>query len=498
MQSTPTKPVQAVDNAKMDTKARFVSHSLKRMPFSYARTGVLLAVIEFLIIVILSALSHVFYTWLAFGDLGEIGKFLGVGLVCSSLYILCMQAQYMYRPSIVTQTSRIIRFTILTWIIVFGFLLATAFLLKMSWNFSRGSTIFLFASGLIVLPVNRFLISRYLRIMISERRLAEGQRVVLLGDVQQLCSRDIAGNLGRYGYTVVEQFGIQTEINGGKFKNLRQIALPIELLKNFVCKNKVDEILLVFAGGDHRLVEMVSDRLRELPLPTRLLLDKYTSDLLTRPVTDMGPLKSIKLQGGPLTKGQQLLKRIFDASIAAVGLSIFAPVLVLIAVLIKLDSPGPIMFRQRRAGFSGRTFKIYKFRSMVTLEDDAIIKQATQNDIRVTRFGRFLRRSSLDELPQLFNVLQGNMSIVGPRPHALSHDNQYNNLIATYALRHHMKPGITGWAQVNGYRGETSTLKMMEDRIEHDLWYIKHWSLFLDIKTVFLTIGRVLKPKNVY
>ncbi len=498
MQGIQTEPLVSTKDMGSNVTVSSVQNNLRKLPFSYARTGLLLASAEFSIIIVLSALSHFSYTWLAFGDLGEVENFLGAGFVCSSLYVLCMQAQYMYRPSVIIQTSGIMRFTILTWITIFGLMLTSAFFLKMSWNFSRGSTLFLFFSGLVALPANRAFLSKYLRFMIAEKRLAEGQRIVLLGDIQQLCSRDIAGNLGRYGFTVVEQFGIHTEINGSKFKNLRQIAIPIDLLKNFVRENKVDEILLVFAGSDHRLVEMVSDRLKELPLPTRLLLDKYTSDLLNRPVTDMGLTKSIKLQGGPLTKGQQLAKRILDASLALIGLGVLAPVLVLIAILIKLDSKGPIMFKQRRAGFSGRTFKIYKFRTMITLDDGDIIKQATQNDERVTHIGHYLRKLSLDELPQLFNVLQGNMSIVGPRPHALSHDNQYNDLIATYALRHHMKPGITGWAQINGHRGETSTLKMMEARIQHDLWYIKHWSFALDIKTIILTVIHVLRPKNVY
>jgi Undecaprenyl-phosphate glucose phosphotransferase len=498
MQGAPIEPVLANNNAELNEKSISVASKLRKLPFSYGQTGVILACAEFLIIVILSSASHVLYNLLAFGAIGGVGRFIGVGFVCSLLYVLCMQAQHMYKPAVITQTLGAVRSVIITWVAIFGSLLAAAFLLKMSWNFSRGSTVFMFCSGLIALPINRFIVSKYLRSMISGRRLAEGQRVVLLGDIQQLCSRDIAGNLGRYGFTVVEQFGIHTETNGSKFRNLRQIAAPIDLMKNFVRQNKVDEILLVFAGGDHRLVEMVSDRLRELPLPTRLLLDKYTSDLLNRPIADMGLSKSVKLQGGPLTQTQQIMKRIFDATLAAIGLVMLAPILVIIAVLIKIDSPGPVMFRQRRAGFSGRTFKIYKFRTMVTLDDGDSIKQATKNDVRVTRVGRFLRKSSLDELLQLFNVLQGNMSIVGPRPHALSHDSQYNDLITTYALRHHMKPGITGWAQVNGYRGETSTLKMMEGRVEHDLWYIKHWSLTLDVKTIILTIIHIFRPKNVY
>ena len=157
-----------------------------------------------------------------------------------------------------------------------------------------------------------------------------------------------------------------------------------------------------------------------------------------------------------------------------------------------------MLFRQRRAGFGGRIFTIYKFRSMTSLDDGAVVKQVTRNDKRVTPVGRWLRKTSVDELPQLLNVLKGDMSLVGPRPHALSHDNEYDKLIATYALRQHMKPGITGWAQVNGCRGETASLSMMEARIKHDIWYIGHWSLWLDIVAIIRTVLQVIRPRNVY
>jgi putative colanic acid biosynthesis UDP-glucose lipid carrier transferase len=207
---------------------------------------------------------------------------------------------------------------------------------------------------------------------------------------------------------------------------------------------------------------------------------------------------AIEVQRNSLTAFEQALKRTLDIAGALTGLVLLSPLMLIVAVAIKLDSSGPLLFRQARIGFSGRPFRIYKFRTMTVAEDGEVIPQATRNDARVTRLGRLLRRSSIDELPQLFNVLKGEMSLVGPRPHALAHDNQYTRLIANYSFRHHMKPGITGWAQVCGFRGETPTVDLMERRLEHDLWYINNWTIWLDIKTVLLTVVLLMTQDDAY
>jgi undecaprenyl-phosphate galactose phosphotransferase/putative colanic acid biosynthesis UDP-glucose lipid carrier transferase len=168
------------------------------------------------------------------------------------------------------------------------------------------------------------------------------------------------------------------------------------------------------------------------------------------------------------------------------------------AVAIKLDSEGPVLFRQRRNGFNTSPFVIFKFRTMTVMEDGAELQQAKRFDPRVTLIGRVLRRTSIDELPQLLNVLRGDMSLVGPRPHALAHDDHYGNLLSDYAFRHHVKPGITGWAQVKGYRGETSRIDQMKGRVDHDLWYINNWSLLLDCKILALTCLEVMRRRNAF
>jgi lipopolysaccharide/colanic/teichoic acid biosynthesis glycosyltransferase len=172
--------------------------------------------------------------------------------------------------------------------------------------------------------------------------------------------------------------------------------------------------------------------------------------------------------------------------------------LLIVALAIRLETPGPVLFRQDRNGFNGRKFVIYKFRTMRVLENGTTIRQATSKDPRVTRLGRWLRRTSIDELPQLFNVIRGDMALVGPRPHAVAHNNQYEKMIANYAFRSHVKPGITGWAQVNGYRGETPTPEIMQQRVDHDIWYINNISPWLDLRILWRTMLVFYRQPNVY
>jgi len=175
-----------------------------------------------------------------------------------------------------------------------------------------------------------------------------------------------------------------------------------------------------------------------------------------------------------------------------------APLFAAVAILIKLESAGPLIFHQHRKGFNGQEFTIFKFRTMKVLENGRVIPQARRNDTRVTRIGRILRATSIDELPQLINVLRGHMSLVGPRPHAVAHDDGYIKLIANYAYRQHVKPGLTGWAQVNGLRGETSRIELMERRVNCDLWYIRNWSFWLDLKILVLTCFELVRGRNAY
>jgi len=230
----------------------------------------------------------------------------------------------------------------------------------------------------------------------------------------------------------------------------------------------------------------IRNRLCASPLPFRSVLGRRGSPA-------SGSALTAELQSAPLTAMESAIKRTLDIVIASVAIVLSSPLLVFIAIAIKLDSTGPVIFRQRRTGLNGTQFVIFKFRTMTVLEDGPTITQARLGDPRVTRVGKSLRSSSADELPQLFNVLKGDMSLVGPRPHALSHDDEYKVLIAEYAFRHHVRPGITGWAQVNGLRGETKRLEQMAHRVNQDILYINHWSLRLDLTILLRTFFVILR-----
>jgi len=220
----------------------------------------------------------------------------------------------------------------------------------------------------------------------------------------------------------------------------------------------------------------------------KYLPDFFSYDLIHSSMTTIGGMPVINIYDSPLNDpGKAAIKRLEDIIFSILILILVSPVILLIALGVKLSSPGPVFFTQTRYGLKGEEFDVYKFRSMTAQDNGSVIKQASKNDPRFTQFGRFIRRSNLDELPQFVNVIQGRMSIVGPRPHAVVHNEEYRKLIPKYMQRHMVKPGITGWAQVNGWRGETDTLEKMQKRVEFDLFYINHWSLWTDIKIIIRT-----------
>lgn len=231
----------------------------------------------------------------------------------------------------------------------------------------------------------------------------------------------------------------------------------------------------------------------------RFIPDVRSLTLFNQPMVELLGVPAINLAASPITDLRVLPKRIFDRLFALAALTALAPVMLVIAAMVKLSSPGPVFFRQKRKGIDGHEFEIYKFRSMkVHKEEAGRITQATRRDPRITAVGAFLRRTSLDELPQFFNVLRGDMSVVGPRPHALEHDDLYQKVVAGYINRYRIKPGITGWAQINGFRGETDRIEKMERRVEHDLYYLGHWSFALDMRIIGATIVAGLVHRNAY
>ncbi len=249
--------------------------------------------------------------------------------------------------------------------------------------------------------------------------------------------------------------------------------------------------------GQPRLQTLL-DELRDTTASIYFVPDVFTTDLIQGRMSNLGDIPLVAVCESPFTGAHGTIKRLSDIVLSLLILVLISPLLLLIAFAVKLTSPGPILFRQRRYGLDGEEITVYKFRSMTVCEDGAEIRQAQRNDQRVTPLGAILRRTSLDELPQFINVLQGRMSIVGPRPHAVAHNEMYRKLIKGYMIRHKVKPGITGWAQVNGLRGETDTLEKMKARVDHDLDYLRNWSLHLDIYIILKTILVVFRQPHAY
>ncbi len=240
------------------------------------------------------------------------------------------------------------------------------------------------------------------------------------------------------------------------------------------------------------------DDLRDTTASIYFVPDIFLFDLIQANISTIKGIPIVAVCESPFVGINGTIKRISDVVLSFLILLLIAPLMLLIAIGVKLSSRGPVLFKQGRYGLDGKEIVVYKFRSMTVMEDGEQVNQATRNDPRITRFGSFLRKTSLDELPQFINVLQGRMSIVGPRPHAVSHNEIYRSLIKGYMIRHKVKPGITGWAQVNGFRGETETIEKMQARIDYDLDYLRNWSLFLDLSIIFKTICVVIKGKNAY
>jgi undecaprenyl-phosphate galactose phosphotransferase/putative colanic acid biosynthesis UDP-glucose lipid carrier transferase len=250
--------------------------------------------------------------------------------------------------------------------------------------------------------------------------------------------------------------------------------------------------------GQTERIELVRDRIKALPIAARLLPDRRVRALSNYTSSARQRVLAIEIQRAPLSAAERFAKRTTDLVVGSAALVALLPVLALTAVAIKLDSPGPVIFSQRRKGFNGREFVMWKFRTMTVQEDGAVVSQATRNDPRVTAIGRLLRSASIDELPQIINVLSGDMSLIGPRPHAIAHDDYFQNLLGDYAFRHHVKPGLTGWAQCNGSRGATPSVEDIAERVKLDLWYINNWSLWLDIHILIKTVFEVARRRNAY
>ncbi|MBS0243378.1 MAG: exopolysaccharide biosynthesis polyprenyl glycosylphosphotransferase [Proteobacteria bacterium] len=274
--------------------------------------------------------------------------------------------------------------------------------------------------------------------------------------------------------------------------------LQLDKLAKFVRAGRCDSVLVMLPDATQNMLDMVIEKLKTMPIEVRACMRLAPSSLQRAGRSSSVRNIEFVAQEPPLRPGDELAKGVMDCVLGCFALVLFAPFMLLIALAVKLDTPGPVFFVQARGGRSGRPINVYKFRTMTTLENGQNITQATKGDLRVTRVGRFLRSTSLDELPQLINVVRGEMSLVGPRPHALAHDSLYRSMFRSYDSRFRVKPGITGWAQVNGLRGSTENPSLMRRRVMFDNCYINKWSPWLDLKIIFLTVFVFFRDDNAY
>ena len=266
----------------------------------------------------------------------------------------------------------------------------------------------------------------------------------------------------------------------------------------YIRAHGVKEVFITLPlGSQPRIIDLL-ENLQGTTASIYFVPDVFGISIIQGRLQDFNGVPVVGICETPFTGTNRLVKRLSDLVLASLILVLITPVLLAVAIGVKLSSPGPIIFRQKRNGLDGEEIIVYKFRSMTTMDDGVVVKQATRGDARITPFGAFIRRNSLDELPQFINVLQGSMSIVGPRPHAVAHNEMYRQLIKAYMVRHKVKPGITGWAQVNGHRGETSTIEKMQARVEYDLEYLRNWSLGLDLVIILRTVKTVFYDRNAH
>ena len=269
-------------------------------------------------------------------------------------------------------------------------------------------------------------------------------------------------------------------------------------VSEYVTRHGIREVYITLPlGSQPRIVELL-EQLQGTTASLFFVPDVFGISIIQGRLQDMNGVPVVGICETPFTGTNDLVKRVSDVILASVILILISPLLLAIAIGVKLTSPGPVIFKQRRNGLDGDEIIVYKFRSMRAQDNGSVVRQATKDDPRITPFGAFIRRTSLDELPQFFNVLQGRMSIVGPRPHAVAHNEEYRRIIKAYMVRHKVKPGITGWAQVNGHRGETDTIEKMKARVEYDLEYLRNWSLGLDLQIIVRTIRLVFFDRHAY
>ena len=498
----PIEPASATATAPMSL------HVPRLADFSFADRSRLVspAVLGFLVrafeaILIVAAGRAVAYSYVDAADI-ENSSLYGLALCCTSFAaVTTFSVLGLYTTQAMTSPLRHLPRLIVGWTLALGLLVLAVFFFKVGPEFSRVWLALWFAAGATALVTNRLILALMTRRLVKHGRLT--RRAVIYGggaSAERLIARleaDSESDIRICG--VFDDRG--ADRSGTLIAGYPNLGHLDELLA-FGRRTRVDLVIMTLPLSAEERVAHVLNRLDVLPVDVRLAAMTTPLRFCKRIYSHIGSVPMIDLTDKPLNDWASVAKWTFDKVAGIAALILLAPVFAAVAVAIKLDSRGPVLFRQKRYGFNNELIEVYKFRSMFTGETDAnASKLVTRNDARVTRVGRFIRRTSLDELPQLFNVANGTLSLVGPRPHAVqakAADRLYNDVVDGYFARHKVKPGITGWAQINGWRGETDTDEKIQKRVEHDLYYIDNWSVLLDLYILIKTPLSLLTTKNAY
>ncbi len=426
-------------------------------------------------------------------------KYLILGLLGGLLLVIFNQGTGVYSQWRGRTLFAGFKLILQAWVYTWLALLMLAFMVKDSGHFSRVIITSWALATPLALAGYRFII----RFMLGHFRSRgwNNTRVAIIG----------AGELGQrlaetlfearmLGYLPQAFFDDDPALHGRNLSGIPVRGSIDDLLADPELASRFDEIYITLPLRAEDRIKAIMNALADSTLTVKFIPDCFAFDLLHSRITDIGGMPIISLYDTPLNNyTNRFIKRTEDLVLSSLILVLISPLMFLIAIAIKIDSRGPVLFKQKRYGLNGREIWVWKFRSMYCMDEgDGKVMQASRDDPRITRVGKILRRTSMDELPQFINSLTGRMSIVGPRPHAKAHNEEYRKLIPKYMLRHIVKPGITGWAQINGLRGETETLEKMQNRIHFDLYYIDNWSIWLDLKIILLTIVKGFLAKNAY
>ena len=424
------------------------------------------------------------------------GFFVVLAILSSMLSLLLPRGQPAQASQLVKSTLPLAVRVVVRWMVIIAILLAIGFVTKYSVDFSRRVVLTWAVATPAVLILMTICLHEVTRRLLYDPSMM--RRVAFAGcnDV----SLTLAQRIGQSGSMAMHVEGFFDDRSAERLG----LSTPARLLGTlpdlvaFVKRNQIDVVFVALPVSHIRRVVQLLDELRDTTASVYYVPDIFAVDLIQARSGELLGVPVVALCETPFYGYRGVVKRIIDIALALTVLVVASPLLLVLSVLVRWSSPGPVIFKQRRYGLDGREITVYKFRTMTVVEDGAEVVQARKVDPRITPVGRFMRRYSLDELPQLMNVLQGQMSLVGPRPHAVAHNEEYRKLIKGYMIRHKVPPGITGLAQVNGCRGETARVEDMQARINYDLEYLRHWSPLLDFKILFLTAVRLLRDEKAY